>query len=88
MANSPGYHIAPNGRVYSDHCSVHALRKLRRRIYRQFYPPAQIARVARKAFQDNALSFLQDIRPHLPRIAIASAARVWQRSRRAFYRRY
>jgi len=82
LANSPGYHIAPNGKIYSDHCSVAELRKLRRRIYRQFYTPSQIARVCRKGFQNNALSFLPEFLPRLPQLAAATIARVWYRSRR------
>jgi radical SAM superfamily enzyme YgiQ (UPF0313 family) len=82
MTKNPGYHIAPNGKVYSDHCPVDELRRLRRRIWSQFYTPLQIVNIARKGLQNNALSFLPDMLPHLPRIAIASIVRVWQRSRR------
>ncbi len=82
VRENPGYHIAPNGKVYSDHCPSKVLRKLRRQLWRLFYTPLQIARIARKGLQNDAPSFLPDILPHLPRIAAASIARVWQRSRR------
>ena len=82
VANSPDYHIAPNGKVYSDHCPVDELRRLRRRIWGQFYTRAQIARITRKGLQNEALSFLPAILPHLPQITVASIARVWRSSRR------
>jgi len=82
VAANPGYHIAPNGKIYSDHCSVAELRQLRRRIWRDFYTPAQIARIARKGLENGALSFVPEFLPRLPLIAAASVARVWQRSRR------
>jgi radical SAM superfamily enzyme YgiQ (UPF0313 family) len=82
VAENPGYHIAPNGKVYSDHCPVNELRRLRRRIWSQFYTPFQIARIARKGLQNDVLGFLPDMLPHLPRVAAASIVRVWQRSRR------
>ena len=82
VADSPGYHIAPNGKVYSDHCSVQGLRRLRQRIYREFYTPWQIARVAGKGLQNDALSFFPTILPRLPQIAVGSITRTWQRHRR------
>lgn len=82
VANSPGYYIAPSGKVYSDHCCRDELRQLRRRIHRQFYTPAQIARIVGKGLQNGALTFLPHILPRLPQIAVAMAARAWRRSRR------
>jgi hypothetical protein len=82
VAKNPGYHIAPDGKVYSDHCPVAALRRLRRRIWSQFYTPLQIARIVGKGMQNEALTFLPDILPRLPRLAAASIVRVWRRSRR------
>ena len=82
VANSPGYHIAPNGKVYSDHCSVGEIRRLRRRIYAQFYTRAQVLRIARKGLQNDAMSFLGQALPHLPAIATASVAHAWRKSRR------
>jgi len=87
VGNSPGYHIAPSGKVYSDHCSTGALRHLRRRIHRQFYTPAQIASIAGKGLRNDVLSFLPHILPHLPEIAVASIARVWRKSKRRARRR-
>jgi len=82
VAASPGYHIDPKGKIYSDHCSTAELRRLQRRINSDFYTPAQIARIGWKGFQNGSLRFLPDILPHLPRIAVASIVRVWHSSRR------
>jgi anaerobic magnesium-protoporphyrin IX monomethyl ester cyclase len=88
VANSPGYRVAPKGKIYSDHSSVEQLRELRRRIHRQFYTPAQIVRIAGKGLQNDALKFLPNILPRLPQVALASILDVWRRaSRRAGKRR-
>ena len=82
VAESPGYHIAPNGKIYSDHCSLKGLREVRRKIHWGFYTPRQIARIARKGLQNDAAGFLPNVLPRLPQIALASLAGAWQRSRR------
>jgi radical SAM superfamily enzyme YgiQ (UPF0313 family) len=82
IASSPGYHIASSGKVYSDHCSLAELRRVRRRIHLQFYTPAQIARVARKGLQARAVSFMPGILPYLPKIAVNLMMYFWHRSRR------
>ena len=82
VANSPGYHVAPSGKIYSDHCSVEQLGELRRRIYRQFYTPAQIVRITGKGVRNDALNFLPDFLPHLPQIAAASINHAWRKARR------
>lgn len=55
VAQSPGYHIAPDGRVYSDHCSVKALKKLRRRIYQKFYNKRQVLHILNKSRRSGLL---------------------------------
>jgi radical SAM superfamily enzyme YgiQ (UPF0313 family) len=82
VANTPGYHVAPKGKIYSDHCSVEQLAELRRRIYRQFYTPGQIVRIAGKGIRNDALKFLPNILLHLPHIAAASILDAWRRARR------
>jgi len=57
VAENSGYHIAPNGKIYSDHCSVRELKDLRHRIYRQFYTPGQLFRIARKGFAMDSSAF-------------------------------
>ena len=88
VANAPGYHVAPNGKIYSDDCSVRQLGELRRQIYRQFYTPGQIVRIAGKGIRNDALKFLPNISLHLPHIAAASILDAWRRAgRRARKRR-
>jgi hypothetical protein len=82
VASSPGYHIASSGKVYSDHCSLDELRRVRRRIHLQFYTPAQIARITGKGLRAGAASFLPGILPYLPKIAVNLMMYFWRRSRR------
>ena len=69
VAESPGYHIALNGKIYSDHCSVKELRNLRHRIYREFFTPGQLIRIARKGIRHGVLRFLPRVLPQLPSLA-------------------
>jgi radical SAM superfamily enzyme YgiQ (UPF0313 family) len=55
VAQNPGYHIAPDGKVYSDHCSVKALKQLRRRIYQKFYNKHQVLRILNKGRRSGLL---------------------------------
>jgi radical SAM superfamily enzyme YgiQ (UPF0313 family) len=48
VAASPGYHVAPDGHVYSDDCSVQYLRRMKRRINWKFYTPGHAVRVLKK----------------------------------------
>jgi hypothetical protein len=82
VAGSPGYHIAASGKVYSGHCSLAGLRRVRRRIHRQFYTAAQIARIARKGLQAGAADRLPGVLPYLPKIAVNLMTHFWHRSRR------
>jgi radical SAM superfamily enzyme YgiQ (UPF0313 family) len=82
VAANPGYHIAPNGRIYSDHCSVQELRRLRRRIYREFYTPRQIARSVTKVIRNGAYAFLPGLLRRSPRIAWRIIKDTRRRSRR------
>jgi radical SAM superfamily enzyme YgiQ (UPF0313 family) len=67
VENTPGYHVAPKGKVYSDNCSSKEIRQLRRRIVRQFYSAGQILRLTRKAIRNGAMRFLPGIIVRLPR---------------------
>ena len=88
VAESPGYHIAHNGKIYSDHCSLKELRDLHHRIYREFYTPGQLFRIARKGIRHGALRFLPQVLPQLPRLtwSITSNYRQHQHRRRAMER--
>jgi hypothetical protein len=88
VASSPGYHISSKGKVYSEHCSLDQMRQVRRRIHHQFYTPTQIARIARKALQAGAMSFMPSIITSLPKIAVTSMLHFWRRSRRRARKRH
>jgi len=66
VAQSPGYHIAASGKVYSDQCSIRELRDLRRRLYQEFYDVHQVWRVLRKGTENTTLEILTRLILHLP----------------------
>ena len=66
VENSPGYHIAESGKIYSDHCSIKELRELRRRFYRDFYNVPQVLRLLRKGSRVGAAKFLPQLLLRLP----------------------
>ena len=68
VANSPGYHIAPSGKVYSAHCSIQELKQLRRQINREFFNTSQVQRLVRKGIQNGAIIFLPRLLLPLPKI--------------------
>ncbi len=82
LARSPGYHVAPNGKIYSDHCSSRELRHLRRRILREFYTADHLFHLAHKGLQNGVLSFLPALLPRLPEIVWRMGLRNYQRTRR------
>ena len=55
VAQNPAYHIAPDGKIYSDHCSVEGLKKMRRRIYQKFYNKRQVLRILNKSRRSGIL---------------------------------
>jgi len=67
VANTPGYHIAPGGKVYSDHCSAKRIRQLRRRIVKEFYSVGQLLRLLRKALRNGALRIIPRLLLRLPK---------------------
>ncbi len=82
VASSPGYHIAPSGKIYSDHCSRRGLQLLRRRIIREFYTPGKLFHLTHKGVQNGVLSFLPALLPRLPIIALRLGLRTYQRAKR------
>jgi radical SAM superfamily enzyme YgiQ (UPF0313 family) len=87
VAASPGYHIGPQGKIYSDECSVEDLRLLRRELYRKFYTPVQLFRVFRKAVGMGGASLLPPTLLRLPRAFGLALMESWRRSRRRRERR-
>jgi anaerobic magnesium-protoporphyrin IX monomethyl ester cyclase len=55
VAQNPDYHIASNGKVYSDHCSVKELTQLRRRLDQKFYNKRQLLRILDKGRRSGLL---------------------------------
>ena len=88
VAASPGYHISPSGKIYSDECPIPVLRRLRRQIYNEFYSAAQVLRIAKKGLQNEALSFMPHLLVRMPLVAASTAVRAWRRlGRKAAKRR-
>jgi radical SAM superfamily enzyme YgiQ (UPF0313 family) len=56
VAASPGYHVAPDGKVYSDEYPPERLTRIRNRIYTSFYRPGQILHVLGKLFRNGLLT--------------------------------
>ncbi len=56
VAQSPGYHIGPDRKVYSDMYSSWYLRNLRRRINREFYTLGHALHVIKKGLQNKVLT--------------------------------
>lgn len=81
VAKTSGYHIAPNGKIYSDHCSLEELNSLRRQLLRQFYTKGQFLRLTRKAFQNDVLSFLPSLLLRVPKIFYNAGTKSWNRAK-------
>jgi hypothetical protein len=56
VAASPGYHIGPDHKVYSDMYSSAHLGRLRRRINREFFTLGHILHVVKKALRNKMLT--------------------------------
>lgn len=52
VLDSPGYHIAPDGKVFSDRYSAEHLAGLLDRIYGDFYSPGQMLRILRRTVRN------------------------------------
>ena len=68
VAQSSGYHIAKDGKIYSDHCSRKMIRQLRRRIIKKFYSIRQILRLIRKGITNGTIRLLPRLLLQLPKI--------------------
>lgn len=82
VAKSPGYHIAPDGKIYSDHCSLKGLNLLRRLLYREFYTSRQILRVLKKGYNSGLLRLLPQFLFRMPPIAHSLAIRSRRRKKK------
>jgi hypothetical protein len=82
VAQSPGYHVAPNGKIYSDHCSLDDLKRLRRRIYKEFFGVGRIMGLTRKGVRSGFLRYLPIVLPYLPKMLWKVVTRTRARTRR------
>ena len=82
VAQTPGYHIAPNGKIYSDKCSIADLKALRRKMYREFYSPRRILYIIRRGIHCGALTLLPRVLPRLPQLVWTSVKGNRSRTRR------
>ena len=82
VAASPGYHVAPNGKVYSDHCSVEELRRMRRRMYREFFTVFKFLQLIHKGLRIGQLRTLPRLIARLPLIAFQGMLHMHRRSQR------
>jgi anaerobic magnesium-protoporphyrin IX monomethyl ester cyclase len=70
VASSSGYHVAPNGKVYSDQCTCKQIRELRRQMLKAFYSAPQLLRLLRKGVRNGALRLLPHMLLCLPKISL------------------
>ncbi len=56
VAQNPGYHIAPDGDIYSDEYAPKRLREIRRAVCRIFYTPGQFLRILSKGLRNRLLT--------------------------------
>ena len=82
VAANPDYHVNDSGKVYSDHCSIKELRRLRRRLYREFYTPQQVLRVVRKGARFGAGAFLPGLLWRAPVFGMRLLKHYRQRAKR------
>ena len=82
VAQSPGYHVAANGKVYSDHCSVQQLKQMRRQMYREFFSISQLLQIARKGLRIGQLRILPGLIVRVPQIAIQALMHMHRRKKR------
>ncbi len=81
VEQNPEYHIAPGGKIYSDHCPLSELRKLRRQINRQFYSTRQIIQIMGKGQRIGLAGLLPTILRHLPSFSWGLAKHYRQRAK-------
>jgi radical SAM superfamily enzyme YgiQ (UPF0313 family) len=82
VAANPSYHIAKDGKVFSDELSVKELRQLRGRINREFYSAGQVLKILRKGVRYGGLALLPGLLLRLPLLLLRLGMRPWRRARR------
>ena len=69
VAQNPDYHIAPNGKVYSDHCSIKELKRLRGTLFKEFYTKRQMLHIMNKAKKNGFFKFFPQLLLKMPQFA-------------------
>ena len=82
VAMNPDYHFADSGKIYSDHCSIKELRKLRRGLYKEFYTVKQVLRVVHKGVRFGAAEFLPGLLRRAPVFGSQLARHYLRRAKR------
>jgi radical SAM superfamily enzyme YgiQ (UPF0313 family) len=84
VAGAPGYHIAPDGLVYSDRYSPERLRQIRHAANRSFYTPSQYLRILWKGLRNRLITpaMLAQLPWILGRRSLRSRRRARARQRR------
>jgi hypothetical protein len=77
VAQNSDYHIAPNGKVYSDHCSVKELIRLRRRLDQKFYSKRQLLRILDKGRRTGLLKLFFSQGSSHPARFVYSLLKAW-----------
>ena len=82
VAANPGYHVAPNGKVYSDHCSVQQLKQMRRQMYNEFFTIPQLLQLARKGLRIGQWRILPGLFLRVPQMAFQALLHIHRRKQR------
>lgn len=83
---APEHHVAPDGTIYSGHCSKARLREIRKSMDLKFYSPTQVLRIIRKALAIGVLDYPQLLRM-LPPGAAYGAAKLLEKAKKTRRRR-
>ncbi len=69
IAQNPDYHIAPNGKVYSDHCSLKALKQLRGDLFKKFYTKRHMLKIMDKARRNGFFKLFPQLLIKMPQFS-------------------
>ncbi len=80
VARNPGYHIGPDGKIYSDEYPPERLRRIWHEVSRRFYTPRQMRRVLWKLVRNRVIT--PGVIRRLPRFLVRKALEL-RRQRKA-----
>ncbi|MBT8366636.1 MAG: B12-binding domain-containing radical SAM protein [Deltaproteobacteria bacterium] len=66
LAQNPDYHVTPTGKVYSDHCSIEELKRLRRKLSKEFYSRRHFLSILNKMRRSGLLKLFLSPRSSQP----------------------